>query len=833
MLDHLFLNECGGHLLPFLWLHGEEHTVLAEEIEKIYESGARSLCIESRPHPDFVGPGWWKDVDFILEECRRRGMRMYVLDDASFPTGYAAGAVTDADPALHKLYLTCSTLHTVGPLHKHWCFRSLGYGENLSYVVAVGEHGKRIDLTENIVGNRVMLELDDDRYTLYFFVTTTQAMGDRLDSYTNLLVKESVRILIDSVYEPHYARYQKDFGGVFAGFFSDESSFMSAPRYDQILGTGGPLPWSVFFLQQFSEKLGRNAVLLLPDLFADIGENTMPVRYAYMDLITELYNENMSCQVGNWCACHGVEYIGHVIEDDNAHARIGYGAGHFFRALDGQTMSGIDVVLHQLDPGLDDGFHKWPCNEAADEAFYTYCLAEMGVSAAATDSKKRGRTMCEIFGAYGWGEGNRLMKWMADFMLVRGVNFFVPHAFSPKPGIDTDCPPHFYTHGDNPQFKGFCSLCRYMERLASLFDGGKRNAPIAVLYHGEGEWGGKCMLTEYPMAVLKKHGINADILSVDILPAGELKDGTLHIGKGAYNTLVIPYMEAVPEKLIVAIKRLAKEGFPVTFVDALPQRESSGLQFSISELNGVNVVPLSELADLLDKFRTVRTSGYEPYLRILQYNKNDTDIWMFFNEHPTHRMKTRVETTSDCPALQYDAMEDVWYSSDMGNGNAELVLAPQEAKVFVFPKQAVNITLPTPPDISMRGTCLELNDFKVSYQSAGASDWTTEAPQDLIAFSGKIRYSVSFCLPSSVKHCVLNIENAGETVTGELNGNTLPIRLAWPYSWNIAALVKDGENQLILEVATTLVGQRQDAFSTYMALPVPGLTGAVQIFYET
>lgn len=105
MLDHLFLNEGGGHLLPFLWLHGEDHTVLAEEIEKIYESGARSLCIESRPHPDFAGPGWWKDVDFILEECRRRGMRMYVLDDAAFPTGYAAGAVADADQALHKQYL--------------------------------------------------------------------------------------------------------------------------------------------------------------------------------------------------------------------------------------------------------------------------------------------------------------------------------------------------------------------------------------------------------------------------------------------------------------------------------------------------------------------------------------------------------------------------------------------------------------------------------------------------------------------------------------------------------------------------------------------------------
>lgn len=249
------------------------------------------------------------------------------------------------------------------------------------------------------------------------------------------------------------------------------------------------MPWSIYFIGQFSEKLGRDAVLSLPDLFADIDENTMPVRYAYMDLISELYQENMSRQVGDWCAQHGVEYIGHVIEDNNAHARLGYGAGHFFRALDGQSMSGIDVVLHQLQPGRDDGFHTWPCSKAVDEEFFTYCLAEMGVSAAVVDEKKLGRTMCEIFGAYGWGEGNRLMKWMADFMLVRGVNFFVPHAFSPKSGIDEDNPPHFYTHGDNPQFAGFCRLCQYMERMASLLDGGLRHSCAAVLYHGEGEWG--------------------------------------------------------------------------------------------------------------------------------------------------------------------------------------------------------------------------------------------------------------------------------------------------------------------------------------------------------
>lgn len=55
--------------------------------------------------------------------------------------------------------------------------------------------------------------------------------------------------------------------------------------------------------------------------------------------------------------------------------------------------------------------------------------------------------MCELFGAYGWSEGNRLCKWLADYMLVRGVNHFVPHAFDAAPFPDADCPPHFYAHG--------------------------------------------------------------------------------------------------------------------------------------------------------------------------------------------------------------------------------------------------------------------------------------------------------------------------------------------------------------------------------------------------
>ena len=33
------------------------------------------------------------------------------------------------------------------------------------------------------------------------------------------------KILLDAVYEPHYARYKDDFGKTLAGFFSDEPGF--------------------------------------------------------------------------------------------------------------------------------------------------------------------------------------------------------------------------------------------------------------------------------------------------------------------------------------------------------------------------------------------------------------------------------------------------------------------------------------------------------------------------------------------------------------------------------------------------------------------------------
>lgn len=108
-----------------------------------------------------------------------------------------------------------------------------------------------------------------------------------------------------------------------------------------------------------SLQLGVPARRLLPGLWYDIGPDTPRIRYALMDTVSRLYAECYSQPIGEWCRAHGVQYIGHVIEQNGAHSRLGQGAGHFFRAMSGQDMAGMDYVLHELKPEFRDTTHAW------------------------------------------------------------------------------------------------------------------------------------------------------------------------------------------------------------------------------------------------------------------------------------------------------------------------------------------------------------------------------------------------------------------------------------------------------------------------------------------
>ena len=102
-----------NYIFPFLWMRGEPEEVIREEISKIAECGIRAVCVEARPHKDFCGPGWWHDMDIVLDEAKKRDMKIWILDDKHFPTGYANGLI-EQHPERKKQYIACTTVDIYG-----------------------------------------------------------------------------------------------------------------------------------------------------------------------------------------------------------------------------------------------------------------------------------------------------------------------------------------------------------------------------------------------------------------------------------------------------------------------------------------------------------------------------------------------------------------------------------------------------------------------------------------------------------------------------------------------------------------------------------------------
>jgi hypothetical protein len=860
-----------NYILPFFWQHGEDEAILREEIVRIFESGIKAFCVEARPHPDFLGPKWWKDMDIIMDEARKRRMRVWILDDDHFPTGHAAGRVKDAPEELQRLFLTESHIDAVGPMKNssfivddqpmNPSFFSGGGGKLVGVVAAKRDSsngeltGECINLSSYVKEGTLYWDIPEGYWRIFRLIETRTGGSEGHNDYLNPLVEGSVRILIDTVYEAFYQRYHKDFGDTIAGFFSDEPGFYNDKEtfdfHSKPGKKGVPLPWSPDFPELLEKELGFDYQIYLPMLWHEGKGKTSSIRYTYMNIVSKLYAERFTKQIGDWCRNHGVEYIGHVLEDNNVHTRLGSGAGHFFRALWGQDMSGLDVVLWQLVPGFDEVPFTWIAGET-DSEFFHYGLAKLATSLGHIDPKKQGRTMAEVFGAYGWAEGLKLMKWLTDHMLVRGVNYFVPHAFSPKEFPDSDCPPHMYARGKNPQFRYYKELNHYTNRVSHLLSGGRHIASAAVLYHAEAEWSGEYMYFHKPVKELMRNQIDCDVIPADlILESLSVSNNKLLINNESFDCLIIPYSEALPSGLLHHLKELVDQGLPVLFIEHLPVRSSEGNEVtevleSLSTHKLVWTVSLQNLANLIKEkgFNKIKVKGNEPYLRFYQVEHTGMDVFMFSNEHPSERIETEVLLPITGRVLFYDAFTNKTLEAsvvtEVEGKRISLCLSPYESVLVVAGAGVKDIQASFLETVKKEkaldgfwNISIATSEQYPRFEELKNLDYLQDFSQAdaLPTFSGTFRYETSFEWTEEAQRILLDLGAVFETVEVTVNGKSAGTRICPPYQFDIGDFVHEGKNILTIEVTNTLVKEQRDFLSRFVQQEPSGLLGPVRLFY--
>ena len=714
----LMQGNADNHMLPFFWQHGEDEATLRAYMAAIQEANCNAVCVESRPHPDFCGPKWWEDMDVILDEARKRNMQVWILDDSHFPTGFANDALKGKPDSLcrqnifvkEKVYdgkacrkvlnlkrlgffkqekipvsgMVSKFLSMMPPARK--------FSDDSILCVTARQGDTTVDLTARLRDQTLVWDKPAGQWTLSAVIRSRNTGYHR--NYINMTQEESCRLLIDAVYEPHWQHYAADFGKTIVGFFSDEPEFGNGPMYakDNFMGTEQDLPWGENMEREVARALGENWHEKLHLLWRD-GSEAPQVRCKYMDILTRQVRSAFSEQVAAWCRDHGVQYIGHVIEDDGQHTRTGSSLGHYFRSLQGQDMAGIDDIGGQVYPQGEEeprvNFMRMPRNGE----FYHYALAKLAQSAAAIEPRKKGNAMCEIFGNYGWAEGVRLEKYLADHFLVRGINQFVPHAFSPKKFPDQDCPPHFYAHGHNPQYRHFGQLCGYMNRVATLTSSGRHVTHVAVLYHAEAEWADSgAMPFEKPLRALYDHQIDCHVVPADIFTETDyyqtVLGAPLTVNGRKYHAFVVPEATALPAAAVQGLQVLAEKGLPIYFVNKRPTmvaETGAPLPAALLQIPMVALDALQETVAALG-LAVPKVEPASDRIRILQID-GDTPVYFLVNEAAESYTGTvTLPTGGSC------YLYDPWFqtcaaaAADEENGGTQvrLTLEPLKSIAVVF-----------------------------------------------------------------------------------------------------------------------------------------------------
>jgi len=316
----------------------------------------------------------------------------------------------------------------------------------------------------------------------------------------DILNPEAVRRFIELTHEAYYREFSEHFGNTVIGFFTDEPSILGRNVKDL-------MPWTKDFDQIFTAAGGKLAGLT--GLFTG-AENADTLLYHRLILAREgqVYYASLS----RWCEDHGIALMGHPHQSDD-----------------------IEVQRYFHTPGQDLVF-RWVSPEKGGTEGMDSVMGKCSADAARLMRRRRNSNEC--FGACNrngnpWHFTGEDMKWYIDWLAVRGVNLFIPHAFyySLEGPRSQERPPD--VGPGSIWWSHYKRWADYMARMSCLMTDADLRADIAVLCRN------RDMKPEAVKPLFETQR-GFQYLPESVWPECEEKDGALICRGKAYRAVIGP-----------------------------------------------------------------------------------------------------------------------------------------------------------------------------------------------------------------------------------------------------------------------------------------------------
>ncbi len=409
----LGLDVCGPEfsMCPFwFWNDALSEQEIARQIEDFQAHGVHAFLI----HPRAGLPrstGWMSSnmIDFMrfaIEQAAKRDMWVMLYDEGMYPSGSSSGQVVEANPAFRTRGLFAIDLDETEPGTTKSGVRigadgqpELADGQNLVAIVKRKTNGHRIAVIDRAIrpGYSVIRGLHFTQDDLPRRANHRE-VPENAPPGADILNPESVACFIRLVYQRYYDEFHEHFGKTVRAIFTDEPSFL-AKRAER-----GAVPGTTGILEHVNEFLGYDFTEHLAALWYKDEPDAERYRRDYSRALNARLEQTFYAQIHRWCASHNIALTGHpAAPDDIGHLR-------YF------DIPGQDVVWRYLEPGKPNAIE-------GPQSTMGKCASSAMIHLG------RRRNLNECCGAYGHDFTFDEMKWLTRWLIVRGCNLLVPHAF--------------------------------------------------------------------------------------------------------------------------------------------------------------------------------------------------------------------------------------------------------------------------------------------------------------------------------------------------------------------------------------------------------------------
>ena len=412
-----FANPPASHRAAPLWVWNDLMTEaqIASQLRELKLHGFGGAFVHPRPGliTEYLSEEWFRLWEYALGQAKALGMKLYIYDENSYPSGFAGGHVSALLPdclatgmTYDVLNLSAVALDDNATVHES----NLPTDDPIA-VFACLEAGGQIEILEDL---SIYPAYEwAERADKVFVVTrvrpeTTGWLAGF--AYVDLLRPEAHEAFMQTTYEQYFRRFGADFGGAIPAIFTDEPNISASSVY------GSPaLPFSFWLSNEFERRNGYSLLKNLPAVFRNVEGALLDhpaekVRFDYYNTIQALWTENSIAPTGKWCAEHGISFTGHYLEHQWPH---------------------VGTIT---SPSIQSNYeyHQWPAIDMLlssylrDEETHALSLTIQEIRSASNQFGKA-RTLCELYGAGGWDSTFEDYKRMGDWVMVNGINFIDQH----------------------------------------------------------------------------------------------------------------------------------------------------------------------------------------------------------------------------------------------------------------------------------------------------------------------------------------------------------------------------------------------------------------------